>query len=154
MAGHKNYISAGSKDDEVGSDYFNLLLSKKVDVILQGHDHTYQRSHQLALGDGCEDLPTGRTDRDCIVDADDAETYEAGRGTVLVINGSGGRELDRVDESDSEADYFEEIEGRNNGASFGYFKMTITAEELSGTYIVVAGDDVSDSFRISKAADG
>ncbi len=70
VAHHKNYISAGSKKDEVGSDFFNLLLSKKVDVILEGHDHTYQRSHQLALGDGCHQLETGETDSECIVDAD------------------------------------------------------------------------------------
>ena len=153
VAQHKNYISAGSKKDEVGSDYFNLLLSKKVDVILQGHDHTYQRSHQLALGAGCRDLSTGRTDSDCIVDADDSEAYEAGQGTVLVINGSGGRELDDVDKSDPEADYFEKIEGRNTGGSFGYLKMTITPQELQGTYIVADGEDASDSFRISRTPD-
>ena len=154
VAQHKNYISTGAKEDEVGSDYFNLLLSKKVDVILEGHDHTYQRSYQLGLGDGCRKLSTGESDDDCIVDDGDSEAYQAGRGTVLVINGSGGRELNNVDDSDSEADYFDKIEGRNTGASFGYLKMTITPEELQGTYIVADGDKASDSFRISKAPVG
>lgn len=154
VAQHKNYISTGSKEDEVGSDYFNLLLSKKVDVILQGHDHTYQRSYQLGLGDGCQELSTGKTDNDCIVDAGAPEAYQAGRGTVLVINGSGGRELDNVDNSDPEADYFEKIEGRNTGGSYGYLKMTITPTDLQGNYIVVDGEEASDSFRISKAPEG
>jgi hypothetical protein len=153
VAQHKNYISTGSKKDEVGSDFFSLLLSKKVDVILEGHDHTYQRSHQLALGAGCQELETGETDSDCIVDADSSEAYEAGRGTVLVINGSGGRDLDEVDDADPEAGYFEEIVGRNNGASHGYLKLTITSQELRGTYVVAAGETVSDSFRISRTAD-
>lgn len=150
VAQHKNYISTGSKDDEVGSDFFNLLLSKKVDLILEGHDHTYQRSHQLALGDGCRKLSTGDADDDCIVDDGASEPYQAGRGTVLVINGSGGRELDNVDDSDDEADYFAKIEGRNTGGSYGYLKLTITPDDIEGTYVVADGDDASDSFRISK----
>ena len=45
---HKNCISMGRMTCQIGPDIFNLLVSKKVDLILQGHDHNYQRSKQLA----------------------------------------------------------------------------------------------------------
>src|SRR6266516_151762 len=46
---HKVCISMGEMACEIGNDLYNLLVSKKVDLILQGHDHDYQRSKQLAL---------------------------------------------------------------------------------------------------------
>ena len=44
---HKPCITVGLYDCEPGAEMFNLLLSKKVDLILSGHEHNYQRSHQL-----------------------------------------------------------------------------------------------------------
>src|SRR2546421_4379886 len=46
---HKVCISIGIMSCEIGNDLYNLLVSKKVDLILQAHDHSYQRSKQLAL---------------------------------------------------------------------------------------------------------
>ncbi len=45
---HKPCITVGKYVCDPGSDLFKLLMSKKVDLILSGHEHTYQRSHQLA----------------------------------------------------------------------------------------------------------
>lgn len=147
---HKNYISSGTKKDEVGSDYFNLLLRKQVDVILQAHDHTYQRTKQLALGDSCPSLDPGPANLGCLADAERPNTYEAGRGTVLVINGSGGRTLYNIDKYDPEAPYFAAAVGANNGGSYGYLKLTITDRQLAGTYVVAAGKGVTDTFTITQ----
>ena len=49
---HKPCITVGQYDCDPGPDLFNMLVSKKVDLILSGHEHIYQRSHQLALGTG------------------------------------------------------------------------------------------------------
>src|SRR5712692_8290877 len=46
---HKVCISMGLAPCDIGNDLLNLLVSKKVDLILQAHDHDYQRSKQLAL---------------------------------------------------------------------------------------------------------
>src|SRR3989441_5830701 len=46
---HKVCITMGTMLCEVGNDIMNLLVSKKVDLILQAHDHDYQRSKQLGL---------------------------------------------------------------------------------------------------------
>ena len=53
---HKPCITVGMYACDPGSDLFNLLVSKKVDLVLSGHEHTYQRSHQLAQGAGCATL--------------------------------------------------------------------------------------------------
>jgi hypothetical protein len=45
---HKVCLSTGSStcSEGIGNDINNLLISKKVDLVLQGHDHSYQRSKQ------------------------------------------------------------------------------------------------------------
>jgi hypothetical protein len=146
---HKNYISAGKKKDEVGAAYFNLLLEKRVDLIVQAHDHTYQRSRQLRLGPSCAALLPGRADMGCVSRQTNPDAYSAGDGSVLVINGSGGRQLYDVNLSDPEAPYFTKIAGRNNGGSFGYLKLTITKKNLAGSYIVSVGEKIRDDFTIA-----
>ena len=46
---HYPCLSMGIAPCSTGNDIMNLLISKKVDLILQAHDHNYQRSKQLAL---------------------------------------------------------------------------------------------------------
>ena len=82
---HKPCITVGQYACDPGSDLFNLLLSKKVDLILSGHEHTYQRSHQLGLGAGCTTLVPGRFNAACVVDSD--STFTQGAGSVV----DGGR---------------------------------------------------------------
>jgi hypothetical protein len=65
---HLNYVSAGLKRDEIGSAFFDLLVGKRVDLVLQGHDHTYQRSKQLALSATCPTVPAGRVEQACFTD--------------------------------------------------------------------------------------
>src|SRR5713101_4727291 len=44
---HKDCITMGIKRCEIGADLMNLLIAKRVDLVLEGHDHDYQRGKQL-----------------------------------------------------------------------------------------------------------
>jgi len=46
---HKNCITAGVNTCSMGIDLFNMLIAKKVDLIVQAHEESYQRSKQVAL---------------------------------------------------------------------------------------------------------
>ena len=59
----RNCISAGEKGCEIGLDLFNMLVDKRVDLILQGHEHGYARSRQLSTGPACPAIPVNRVDR-------------------------------------------------------------------------------------------
>ena len=139
---HRNCITTGQKSCEVGSSVLNLLLSKKVDIILQGHDHNYQRSKQLS----CANVDT--TTQSCIVNA--TSSYTKGAGTVIIIDGAGGNGLYAVDSGDSEAGYFATI----NSDTYGFTKFTVSATQLSGQFVRAAGGNLSDSFTISGTSTG
>ena len=49
----------------------NMLIAKKVDLVLHGHEHIYQRTKQLALGTACTDADDRDLQPRCVVDADD-----------------------------------------------------------------------------------
>ncbi|SRR6266568_235146 len=136
VGNHVNAISSATKSNEMGT-LFSYLISKKVDLILQGHDHNYQRSKQL----NC--VTIGSTNQSCIVSA--GPTYTKGSGTVLVIDGAGGNGLYAVNPSDSEAGYFAKI----NSDTYGFAKFTLTATQLQEQFVRGAGGSLSDSFTIS-----
>ena len=68
---HKPCITVGNYACDPGPTLFNLLLSKKVDLILSGHEHSYQRSHQLRWARAAPTLVPGTFDADCVADSDD-----------------------------------------------------------------------------------
>jgi hypothetical protein len=55
---HEFCIAMGPIPCTIGSDLENLLVSKKVDLVLQAHNHDYQASKQLALNPtSCPSIP-------------------------------------------------------------------------------------------------
>ena len=64
---HKPCLSMGEYACDVGADLTNLLISKKVDLVLSGHEHLYQRSKQLSLRSGCPTLTIGTYNPSCVV---------------------------------------------------------------------------------------
>ena len=150
VGNHMNYISMGQKANEIGSDYFDLLVSKRVDLIVQGHDHTYQRSKQLALGPDCPTVQTGAADLDCVVDDGSDGTVEAGRGPVLLINGTGGVGHYALNAADGEAPYFARAMGANSpDRAFGFSKVVVSDTELVASFVAGAGGPYSDTLRIA-----
>src|SRR3989304_7982565 len=59
---HKQCLTVGSKTGcNSGQALFDKLVDLKVDLILQAHDHVYERSKQLALGAACTTGPAAGT---------------------------------------------------------------------------------------------
>ena len=42
------------------------FLSRRVDLVLTGHEHLYQRTQPLAFGEGCPSIRPGRFDPACV----------------------------------------------------------------------------------------
>src|SRR6266581_3884429 len=90
VALHKNCLSDGTghSDCESRFDAFNLALTEKADLWLDGHDHTYQRSFQLSSCTG-----SGNTVTSCnrVNDPNPSRTtYVREAGTVVNVIGTGG----------------------------------------------------------------
>jgi hypothetical protein len=147
---HQNCISMGVKNScQIGTDLFDLLVDKKVDLVLQGHDHDYQRSKQLALATpSCTSIPTNSYNPSCVVDDGADGDYTKGAGSVLVIVGSGGISLYNVNQADSEAGYFNSWMGDNSDPTYGFLQVELTDNRLSASFVPAAGA-FTDSFTIS-----
>jgi hypothetical protein len=158
-----NCVTAGEKHCEIGSDLFDLLLQKRVDLVLQGHEHGYERSGQFALNpDSCPAIPissptgTPSYSAGCVADNGSTGHYAKGTGTVVVIAGTAGialRPMDAPGTADApEAPYFAKLMGSTDpDANHGFVKYTVTASQLSATF--VSDNDgttpFADAFTIS-----
>lgn len=140
---HKNCITAGVKPCEIKPDLMNLLLNKRVDLILQGHEHDYQRSKQLT----CATVDSYNAS--CVADDGSDNIYTKGAGTVFVIVGTFGQGQVNINTGDKEAPYFAKFEGANINQTYGFMKFTISESHISAQFIRSAGGTFSDSFSIS-----
>ncbi len=154
VSDHKQYITAGVKKDEIGSDFFNLLVEKKVDLVLQGHDHTYQRSKQLALSPACRVVPAGQANPACIVNDGATGRLDKGAGMLLVIAAAGGTDNYDINVGDGDFPYFAKTMGLNSpDATSGFLKVTVSRTELTGTFVPGVGlKRFSDTFTITGPA--
>jgi hypothetical protein len=141
---HKVCITAGRKGCEIGADLMNLLIEKKVDLVLQGHDHNYQRSKQLSLTPStCPAVPIGAYDPDCVVDDGVDGVYPKGAGTLFVIGGTFGMGLYELNPSDPEAPYF----AGSDATTSGFTKYTVTADRIEARFVNSLGA-FTDAFTI------
>jgi hypothetical protein len=146
---HKNCITMGIKSCSIGAPLFNLLVERKVDLILQGHDHGYQRSKQLSLGTGCTTLRAYTFDPGCVVDDGADGTYAKGAGPVLVIAANVGRSSYALDPADAEAPYFSTwMDPLLN--STGFMKFTVSRDTIDAQFVAGTGS-YSDHFTIGGA---
>ena len=144
---HKPCLSVGHYACESGADLFNLLVAKRVDLVLTGHEHLYARSKQLALGPSCEAIEPGSYAAECVSDEDD--DLMKGSGTVLAIAGTGGATLREVHAKDKEARYFAASSGSNRQPSHGNLDIRVTADALTARFVPVAGGTFTDAFTIT-----
>jgi PKD repeat protein len=145
---HKPCFSLGQYTCEIGSDLKDLLISKRVDLVLSGHEHLYQRTHQLGTRTGCATVPAGSVDSDCLVDTD--ATMNQGAGTVFVTSGLSGQEQRDVNNADTEAGYFATASGGNVNPTNGFFDVEVTADDLTADFVPVQGGTFTDHFTIHK----
>ena len=168
----RNCVSAGEKHCEVGPDVFNLLVEKKVDLILQGHEHGYERSKQLTTGPSCPAIPLGQpASAACIADDGSGGAYRKGAGPVLVIAGTLGIGQRPMYPEDPEAPDFVTLMGggcRHGVADSaagvplhgpgvpcapqpapGFVKYTVSAERITAEFRPNNSTGFTDSFTIS-----
>ncbi len=148
---HENCITMGDKTCDIGPDIINMMIEKKVDLVLQGHDHTYQRSKQITLGLGCTALVPGIYNPNCIADAGSTFTKDA--GTVFAIVGTGGAGLYSVNTSDSESGYFARWMGSNNQPRHGFLQVNISGSQLTAQFVGSTDTESSfaDTFSITQS---
>ena len=145
---HKPCMSIGMYGCEIGADITNLMQTKKVDLVLNGHEHLYQRTHQLGLSASCPQLTPPSFNNTCVTDADN--TYSRGAGTIWATVGTGGQALRDVNASDPEAGYFAASQGSNKTPAWGVLEVTATADTLSGSFHRASGSTAfSDAFTIT-----
>ena len=67
---HIPCLSMTARQCGSGADLLNLLVSKKVDLVLSGHNHLYERTKQLSLSGSCPRITPGTTSQGCVADGD------------------------------------------------------------------------------------
>ncbi len=141
---HKVCITAGEKPCEIGSDVMDLLIDKKVDLVLQAHEHNYQRSKQVRCVEVDVYVPS------CVVDNGADGAYTRGNGLVWLVSGlMGGSGKYAVYDDDPEFDYLASSHGGNSrGAGRGFAQILVSADRLVVDFIGTT-TDYRDHFTIS-----
>jgi PKD repeat protein len=143
---HKPCLTMGEYACDPGADLLNLLVSKRVDLVLTGHEHLYQRSKQLATGAGCASITPGVYNAGCV--ANGSSTLTKGAGTVFATVGTGGNANYDINPNDSEAGYFASAYGNSTAPLFGLLDLTATATQLSASFARTGGAGFADGFVI------
>lgn len=147
VAAHVPCVSVGVYNCPANRDFYNMLLEKKVDLVLHGHEHAYMRTHQLRAGaTGCPTLAVGTFDPDCVADSDGA--FIQGQGTVFATVGTGGTPLRDVNPADSEAGYFAKFSGLNADPTYGLLDIRATDTRLAAEFVATSGAGITDSFTV------
>ena len=149
VAMHKNCISVGQYYCDIYQDLFSTLIEKKVDLVMSGHDHTYQRSKQVVAGRrGCRAVIVDHYNGDCIVHG--GSDYRKGAGTAFVISGAGGRPLYKLNDRDPEAGYFAATMGANTpGKRNGFSLLELSPRRLRARFVGSTPGSFGDRFEIS-----
>ncbi|MBS1906832.1 MAG: metallophosphoesterase [Actinobacteria bacterium] len=161
---HVAYLNAGSDhgaDMSTGyyapvasqfGDVFALAAEKRVDLILNGHEHNYQRSKQLQLSEACPVITHDTYDAACVTAADGsaAAPYQRGAGPVQVIIGTGGHKPSAVNDADGDRKFM--IAADSGADNCGYASFAVTATSLTGTFENACSGALADTFAIVGAA--
>lgn len=145
---HMPCLSMGRYGCSAGPDVMNLLVKKRVDLVLTGHEHIYQRSKQITTGPGCRRVPTTRFDRDCVASA--SSSLRAGRGSVFITAGTGGSTLRRVGLSDTQRGYFAAWSGRNVRPRHGIVSVDVTKQSLTARFVGSTAGTFTDQVTIRR----
>lgn len=145
---HAPCFSLGNYGCQPGEEFTNMLIEKKVDLVLAGHDHVYQRTHQLGLTGGCPGLVPASFSTQCLADTDD--TMVQGAGTVFVGVGIGGIGHYNVHDDDPEVGYFASWSGKNRNATLGTLEVRAERDSLTARLVPAEGYSHTDAFEIRR----
>ncbi|OGL31243.1 hypothetical protein A3F37_02645 [Candidatus Saccharibacteria bacterium RIFCSPHIGHO2_12_FULL_41_12] len=148
VAMHKNCLTIGEKTCEIGQTLNNLLIKNNVDLILQGHEHNYMRSDQLALSPTCLNiLPNKVNPKSCTVPSKTSQ-YDKGNGSILAIVGTGGAELRDINKNSASFPLFSKFLGKFNDPTYGVLVVEVSNNKLSAKMIENTTGTVKDTFTI------
>lgn len=139
VAMHMPCLTVGVHGCASSSALTDLLIQRRVDLVLSGHDHNYSRSHQL----------TGTAYAPVVADRDGA--FSAGVGTVFATVGAGGHNPRTV--ASPLPAWAATASGTNSpgGIAFGHMEITATATTLTARYVADAGNRAfADAFVVSR----
>lgn len=139
VAMHKNYISTLVKTNEVGADLMALLFEKKVDVVLQAHEHGYERSKVLTCA------VEGRFNQSCVAESNPTQR---GKGTTILVLGTGGMDLRTRNDVDPERSYFQAVDV----TTYGFGQFVVAADRITYNFIRSYGGNYRDSFSLRYVA--
>ena len=151
---HPMYTSPSKHpSDSLLRDTYHPLFDKYgVDLVLQGHNHNYQRSYPLAFNNNNNDNNNkisninNANPFNPTITSINTNTYGDTRGEVYVIAGTGGEDLYDLK---SKADF---IATQYKG--FGFLNVDVSSDgtKLVGTfYANENGGSVKDTFTITKS---
>jgi hypothetical protein len=143
---YENCFSLGSahcSNDAI----LNLLISKKVDLILYAHKHNYEASVQLGFnGTTCRSITT-TVNPACIVNSSASMSKDA--GSTIVMSGTGGAALLAISPTDPALGYFRARQDTTIGHTWGVSQFTVSATQLSMHFAGTSGGNYSDQFTLS-----
>jgi Calcineurin-like phosphoesterase len=168
----RDCITAGEKHCEIGPDVMNLLVAKKVDLILEGHEHGYERSKQLTLGPNCPTIPLNAAAPAACISHDGTDgSYVKGDGPVTVIAGTLGIGQRPMYPQDPEAPDFVTLMGGScaagvyeptdgtplpqngapctDGPAPGFVKYTVSPTQIRAEFIPDRPGRFADTFTIT-----
>ncbi|KKS07707.1 hypothetical protein A3K01_01455 [candidate division WWE3 bacterium RIFOXYD1_FULL_43_17] len=152
VSSHETYLSTGIKGDEVGPDFFQLIMKKRPDLLMHGHEHNYERGKQLYLNPSCSSISSSNSsaaNTACIVPSTQGgagPNYKKGLGTVLFINGAGGIGHYAISSSDVHNIFF----ASTNDVAYGFSKFTVAPTGITSTYVDNASTTpFTDTFSIT-----
>jgi len=115
----------------------DVALAEGVDLVLSGHNHNYERSHQI---DGTTAAPV-------VVDSD--SSMVKGAGTVFAVVGNAGHNPRAIG---SKTSIWAVNNGTNSpgGFAYGYGQLRVTTSELAFSHVSTGGATLNDTFVISR----
>jgi Calcineurin-like phosphoesterase len=149
---HEYCLSLVNHSCFINDDLMNLLIAKKVDLVMQAHDHAYSRTYQLGYSSGCTRVSSTSYNPACVADSNPASAFTAGNGTVIATVGMGGRSINSQDPTLPWGPYFQAYMGSNNNATYGFLQVGVSPGQLSAQFVRAAGGSYTDSFSVAKPA--
>ena len=122
--------------------YHPLFDQYGVDLVLQGHNHNYQRSYPLTYNNSNN---IANPSSNPTITPANTNTYNNPRGEVYIVAGTGGEDLYNLK---SKADF---IATQYKGFGFLNVDVSSNGTKLIGTFYANGDGSVKDTFTITKS---
>lgn len=146
---HKNCINMTDRSCAIGQDLQDLLIAKKVDLVIQAQEEAYTRTHQLAHTEKCTSISPARTNSDACVITNTNNTYKHGQGSVQLNIGTAGVELKNLNLQAQSKNLYAFLSALNTNPTYGSVKLSITNNQIKSEFIDNTSLKTVDSFLIT-----